>query len=349
MMKPRTSQYFRLSLNIATLTLCLIAFGAKALAQKGMPHYAKADSRWQWDASSDGTTYIPVCWENPDGYATERSWVKSAVADTWERAANISFHGWGKCSSNNEGLRIFIADTRSKTYGLGKGLDGLENGMELNFTFRNLNPSCQAPNKKERCVKSLAVHEFGHALGFLDEDTDGSGNAACDDFSGEGGWRLSSSDRQSVMNYCNPRWNGGGELSAIDIKDIQTLYGAKVTKAQGVFTVSDSLDMPAGQVWENVVMDFSNAGGAARNFFNVNSLAKAQSRSWNFFGSGVYCYEVWTHTIYTNGRGVSGYGKGCVTLEKDNQYSFNLVHTGLNPLGYLNLKIQNASNTSQVY
>lgn len=344
-MKKSTFKYF----NVIVLILCLIAVVTNTFAQSGMPHYAKADSRWQWDASSDGTTYIPICWENPEGYSTETSWVRDAIANSWESVANITLQGWGKCHSFSGGVRILIADTRSHTKAIGKGLDGLRNGMELNFTFRNLIPSCQAANKKELCIKSLAIHEFGHALGFLDEDTDGRGNPDCNDSGGTSGWRLSSSDRQSVMNYCNPRWNGGGELSSIDIKDIQTLYGAKVAQSQGLFSISDSLDSSRGQIWENVVMDFTNSSGGSRQFFVVDNSAKTQVRSWNVPSSGQYCYRVWTYTIHTNWSAISGFGEGCVTLEKGGKYLFNLVHTGVHPGGYLNLKIQNASNASQVY
>ena len=33
-------------------------------------------------------------------------------------------------------------------------------------------------------------------------------------------------DLQSVMNYCNPDWNGNGQLSATDIAGVRQLYGA---------------------------------------------------------------------------------------------------------------------------
>ena len=121
MLKNITSKHFRIFVTAVILTLSLTALEPGTFAQSAIPHYAKVDSTlWQWDASNDGITYIPVCWENPGSYSTERSWVQSAIANSWESAANVSFYGWGKCSSNSNGLRILIADTRSRTNAIGK-------------------------------------------------------------------------------------------------------------------------------------------------------------------------------------------------------------------------------------
>ena len=346
----RTKKHFGTLLKAAVMTLWVIAFGTSTFAQSNAPHYAKVEAGWQWDTSTDGTAYIPVCWENPQGYSTEVSWVQSAIANSWESVANISFQGWGACNLKSRGLRIRIIDNRSSTKGAGKQLDGIKDGMDLNFTFKYLNPDCQVAGKRESCIKSLAIHEFGHALGFLDEDTDGKGNAACNDSGGSIGWKLSSSDRESVMNYCNPRWNGGGKLSLIDIKDIQSLYGAKIIHSQGVFTLSDSLDPLNQQIWENVVVDlFHESGSSVRQFFNVNLYAPTQARSWGFTKPGKYCYNVWTHTFHSNNLRINGYGQGCVTLKNGGKYSFDLVQLGVNPGGFLNLKIRDTANPSQIH
>ncbi|HRH46667.1 MAG TPA: hypothetical protein PKY82_33795, partial [Pyrinomonadaceae bacterium] len=142
---------------VTTFIFCLFFIGQNTFSQSDdAPQYANAEAGWQWRASSDGITYIPVCWENPQNYTTERQWVQSAITNTWESVANISFQGWSQCFSNSKGIRILITDTRSNSR-IGRHLEGRPNGMELNFTFRNFTPSCQAYNKREYCIKSIAV------------------------------------------------------------------------------------------------------------------------------------------------------------------------------------------------
>lgn len=303
-----------LAISISTIT---------SSAQTPMPQYAVAEAGWQWPASSDGITYIPVCWENPQGYGSEVYWVKTKIQNTWQAAANVNFYYWGQCSTNMKGIHILVADTRSNSQ-VGRRLDGRKNGMELNFTFKNFSPSCQAANKRESCIESIAVHEFGHALGFIHEQD--RADSTCKVEVGKGpGWLLTDYDAESVMNYCNPRWNNEGKLSPKDVKGVQTLYGARTVAARGRVLINDHLNQRAGQQWENIIVDFTNAAGkGSRQYFNVNQNSTSQARIWNFTLSGKYCFKAWSYTMYSDNKERRGYGTGCFTLSGGKSYTFTI-------------------------
>jgi hypothetical protein len=179
------------------------------------------DATARWPESS-----IYVCWENPlPQFADQMALVKQSVAESWEAASAVRFTGWQRCATTNMGIRILIDDSGPRTLGLGVNLNGVVNGMILNFTFNNWGTACR--DQLNMCIKSIAVHEFGHALGFAHEQNRPDAPGECQQLAqgSNGTALLTPYDPQSVMNYCNPNYNNLGVLSRYDSEAVQKIYG----------------------------------------------------------------------------------------------------------------------------
>lgn len=202
------------------------------------------------DRNNNGLLEIPVCWINPsEGDRQGRELTQQAVRSTWEVHAPVRFVGWTRCQQGSTGeVRIRISGEGPRSY-VGRSAAGRETSMWLNFSFNSWSTDCrnrQGQINWNNCVHSIAVHEFGHLLGYLHEhDRLFHGVAfhmlpadqlqrqigACRRLNVTGPSRvpvsrplLSSYDPSSVMNYCFNIYDHQVRLSPLDVAAIQTAY-----------------------------------------------------------------------------------------------------------------------------
>lgn len=242
--KKRRWSALCLAVFLATVTLLLPRAGARALmGGQGL----------MWTVLPTAPVPLVVCWENPSAAdplpgetdqtpgAQRREYVRLALKRTWEREARITFVGWQQCQNEgnpatpphtlgprrpgvaDENLKVLITSSGGgQNPGHGSWGDYQQSGIIL-----NLHCGSQA------CIEYLAIHEFGHALGFYHEEERGDwptnipGCPPQDHPPTDPWWpiptelRWGAPDRDSVMAYCS---GGPTALSPGDVAAVQRAY-----------------------------------------------------------------------------------------------------------------------------
>ncbi|HYX37105.1 MAG TPA: erythromycin esterase family protein [Oligoflexus sp.] len=189
---------------------------------------------------------IPVCWENPSP-ELESGWtiMRQALEEEYNARTPIRFVDFGPCQAHSPGVRVLVSDTPnaarpgiSEPDFMGPAVSGKKDALRQNFTFQNWRKDlCSDATKVRLCIRSYALHEFGHILGLQHEHQ--RADNICQPFGdtyrdlGDGyavNWGTAY-DPKSIMNYCmNAESLLAGEppsLSRGDIEILERLYGAE--------------------------------------------------------------------------------------------------------------------------
>lgn len=184
---------------------------------------------------------IDACFlSDSDDLPTHREWIRTDIRKTWEYVTPLTVNWITPCPATGWLVRIGLASRPADGeeagwapgYGAGLGLSGAQRDERAHATANQGSPQIEKPSIKlylredlaatdrER-VAYLAIHEFGHVLGYAHEQDHP--DSTCTKGQTSPQTEVTDYDSSSIMNYCTS--NSGGYISHLDVVGAQALYG----------------------------------------------------------------------------------------------------------------------------
>jgi hypothetical protein len=222
---------------------------------------------------------VPICFKGSTGEA--RNAIRTALRDTWEKYTFLRFTGFLECPASPSSSTVPIELITGTASSCGRG--EAASGMGSRFFGSNFQVRLTVcPDHSH--LKIGAVHELGHAIGFIHEHQRANRwedhVAPCladfeEAFPGENlqfgiiqpNYYATQYDTRSVMNYCRD-WDNNGTSDLVDIGDeahalspqdiygIRQIYGsydANVPMPRAAFSTSEvgnaTHNVPTQRAW----------------------------------------------------------------------------------------------------
>jgi hypothetical protein len=190
---------------------------------------------------------VNVCWEpssfNNSAFNNVRAWTEDAIRSNWARYGRLNLvtvsgaGTWQVCSPGQPGIHAYVR-TNSECGGTNNGVginhDGVTNGIGVPDCNPSSSCGLAANSSQEVCVKRIAMHEFGHGIGFFHEEQRDPGLPDCDPRNNTPpipGTKYGAFNQQGIMSDCDGPQAAAGitTLTALDQAAIQRAYGRRIS------------------------------------------------------------------------------------------------------------------------